>query len=330
MSENTRGGHPLISVIIPHLNGKHHLDDCLGSLRQQSFSDFEVILADNGSTDSTQAYVRQNYPEVHLLELGENRGFTGACNAGFELSLGEIVILLNNDTETDPHWLQAIVDAFERQPQAGSIASKMLLFDRRDIFHTAGDIYLVSGIPDNRGVWQQDIGQYDQEEPVFSACGGAAAYRRSMIDEIGFLDDDFFFSCEDVDLAWRAHLNGWQVYYEPTAVVYHKLKASSGSGVNSSYYDGRNFLYLIWKNYPSSLLRRNWKSIARAQLSISGEALRAWRGAAARARLRGQLAGLFGLLKMLPKRRQIQAARKIDDETLMSLLTPVDETHLQR
>ena len=181
MNENDLGSHPKISIVIPHLNGKQHLDDCLGSLRQQGFTDFEVILADNGSTDGTQEYVQNRYPEVRLLELRENRGFTGACNAGYEASLGEIVILLNNDTETDPGWLQAIVDSFERRPDAGSIASKMLLFDRRDVFHTAGDFYSVSGLPGNRGVWQQDTGQYEREEPVFSACGGAAAYRREMV-----------------------------------------------------------------------------------------------------------------------------------------------------
>lgn len=326
MDEIKRASPPRISIIIPHLDGKHHLDGCLGSLRRQTFSDFEVILADNGSTDGTQAFIHEQYPEVRLIELGHNRGFTGACNAGFEVSHGQIVILLNNDTEADPRWLERIAGAFQRHPQAGSIASKMLLFDQRDIFHTAGDFYTVGGIPGNRGVWQPDRGQYELEEPVFSACGGAAAYRRDMIDEIGFLDDDFFFSCEDIDLAWRAHLNGWQVIYEPTAIVYHKLKASGGGSVNSSYYDGRNFLFVIWKNYPGSLLRRNWRAILRSQLGLSVEALRSWRGKSARARLRGQIAGCLGLFKMLPKRRLIQAKRKVDDQTLISLMTPVDET----
>jgi len=326
MNNKTKTSQPLISIVIPHFNGKHHLNDCLTSLRNQLFTNFEAILVDNGSTDGSQEYLREQYPEVQLIELRENRGFTGACNAGYEASCGDIIILLNNDTETDPNWLQAIVDGFERQPRAGSIASKVLLFDRREIFHTAGDFYSVDGLPGNRGVWQEDVGQYDQEEAVFGACGGAAAYRRQMLDEVGFLDDDFFFSCEDVDLAWRAHLSGWEVMYEPTAVVYHKLKASGGGGVNSSYYDGRNFIYLIWKNYPSSLLRRNWRAILRAQLKISYEALRAWRGAAARARLRGQLSGLLGIWKMLPKRRIIQEKRQVDDETLMSHLTPVDES----
>lgn len=317
---------PRASIIIPHLNGRHHLDDCLTSLRRQTCADFEVILVDNGSTDGSQAYVRAQFPEVRLLEMGRNTGFTGACNAGWAAAQGEFVILLNNDTEADPRWLAEILAAFERHPQAGIVACKMLLFDQRDHFHTAGDLYRVDGIPGNRGVWQQDVGQFDQEEYVFSACGGGASYRRAMLDEIGFLDDDFFFSCEDVDMGWRAQLAGWKTVYAPTAVLYHKLKASAGTGPISSYHDGRNFLYVIWKNYPTSLLRVHWRKIARAQWRITAEALRAWRGAAARARIRGQLAGLLGIVKMWPKRRRIQANRRVDDETLTAVLTPVDDS----
>lgn len=322
MNTQPQGQRPLISIIIPHLNGLHHLDTCLGSLQRQTVDRFEVILVDNGSTDGSQAYVRSHYPAVRLVELGHNRGFTGACNAGWEAARGAIIFLLNNDTEVDPRCLEAIVDAFNRRPRAGAVACKILLFDERNRFHTAGDYYRVDGIPGNRGVWQEDVGQYAREEPVFSACGGAAAYRRAMLDEIGFLDDDFFFSCEDVDLAWRAQLAGWDVVYVPTAVVYHKVKASGGSGVMSSYYDGRNFLYVIWKNYPTGLLRANWRAILRAQFAISAEAARAWRGAAARARLRGQLAGLFGYFKLRGKRRAIQAARRVDDAALAARLTP--------
>ncbi|MBE2223530.1 MAG: glycosyltransferase family 2 protein [Anaerolineae bacterium] len=314
---------PTISIIIPHLNGKQHLDDCFQSLRQQTFADFEVLLVDNGSTDGTQEFVAQTYPEVKLIQLPENKGFTGACNAGWQAAQGSIIILLNNDTETDPNWLAEIAAAFDRHPQAGSIASKMLLFDQRDTFHTAGDFYRIDGIPGNRGVWQKDVGQFDDEEIVFSACGGSSAYRRDMLEEIGFLDDDYFFSCEDVDMGWRANLAGWEVWYVPTAVIYHKLKATGGA-VTGSYYDGRNFLYLIWKNYPSSLLKQNWRLLIRSQFDITKLALKHWRGEAARARLRGQLAGLLGIVKMWPKRKQIQAIRRLDDETLTRRLSPVD------
>jgi GT2 family glycosyltransferase len=314
---------PRYSIIIPHLNGLEHLETCLGSLRRQTVTDFEVLLVDNGSSDGSQAYVRASFPEVRLLELGHNHGFTGACNAGYAAAAGDVIILLNNDTEVVPHWLEAIGNTFDTNPAIGAVASRMMLFDRRDHFHSAGDYVRLDGIPGNRGVWQKDEGQYDGQERVFSACGGAAAYRRTMLEKIGFLDDDFFFSCEDVDLSWRANLAGWQVWYAPRAVVYHKLKATGG-GTTSSYYDGRNFLYLLWKNYPTSLLRRHWRRVLGGQLRITRDGLRAWRGAAARARLRGQLAGLLGWPRMWGKRRRIMSERRITDEELTALLRPVD------
>lgn len=316
---------PRASIIIPHYNGQQHLETCLGSLRRQTVTDFEVLLVDNGSTDGSQAYLRAEFPEVRLIELGRNFGFTGACNAGFAAATSPILILLNNDTETDPHWLANILDGFARHPEVGSIASRMMLFDRRDHFHTAGDFVRLDGTPGNRGVWQKDEGQYDREETVFSACGGAAAYRREVLEQVGYLDDAYFFSCEDVDLGWRINLAGWRVLYLPTAIVYHKLKATGGS-VTGSYYDGRNFLYLIAKNMPSSLLRRHWRMILRGQWRITREALRHWRGEAARARLRGQLAGLFKLPTLWGKRRQVQQHRRLDDDSLITRLTPVDET----
>jgi GT2 family glycosyltransferase len=320
---------PTVSIIIPHWNGIEHLNDCLGALRRQSFTDHEIILVDNGSQDGSQAFVRVHFPEVRLIELGENRGFTGACNAGYAAAGGRYILLLNNDTAADPDWVTNIVEAFERHPEVGAVASKIRLFDPRDRLHTAGDFYRLDGIPGNRGVWLPDLGQYDREEPVFSACGGAAGYRRTMLEQIGFLDSAFFFSCEDVDLSWRAQLAGWEVLYVPTALVYHKLKASD-SGATASYYDGRNFLYVIWKNYPGSILRRTWPLVLRAQVRLFLQALRAWRGRAARARLHGQFAGVWGLPKMLRKRRQIQRTRRITDEQLLSRLSPVDDDPAHR
>ncbi|MFQ5340063.1 MAG: glycosyltransferase family 2 protein [Anaerolineae bacterium] len=311
---------PRISVVIPNWNGLQHLDTCLSALDRQTFDDFEIIVVDNASSDGSVAFIQLKYPQAKVIELPENRGFAGACNAGIRAAQGEFIVLLNNDTEVDPGWLAAIVDAFQRHPEAGIVASKMLLFDQRDIFHTAGDFYGFDGIPGNRGVWERDDGQFDREEYVFSACGGSAACRRTMLDQIGLLDEDFFFSCEDLDLAWRAQLAGWRVLYTPAAVVYHKLSATGG-GATASFYDGRNFLYLIAKNYPTSLLRKHWRTILTSQISIAWEALKAWRGAAARARLRGMMAGLLNLPRMLAKRRLVQASRKVTDEYLETVLT---------
>ena len=310
------------SIIIPNWNGKHHLDVCLASLRQQTLQDFEVLLVDNGSEDGSQAHVKAEYPEVKLIENGENLGFTGACIKGYEAAVGQFIILLNNDTETEPDWLEKLLAGFE-QTGVGSVIGKILLFDERGTLHTAGDFVRVDGSPGNRGVWQKDEGQFDQPEFIMSGCGAAVAYRREALEQVGFLDDSFYFSCEDVDLGWRLNLAGWRVLYKPDAVIYHKVKASSSA--LASYYDKRNQLYLIWKNYPAGLLRKHWRIVMGQQLKLTREALVHWRGEAARASLRGQLAGLFGFFRMLPARREIMSGRRLSDESLMKLFTPVDE-----
>jgi GT2 family glycosyltransferase len=312
---------PLVSVIIPNWNGAQHLPVCLDSLQRQSYAHCEVIVVDNGSADGSVTLVTRDFPHMRVIPLGENQGFAAACNKGMRAARGEILALLNNDTEADPGWLDAVVATFERHPQAGTVASKMLLFEQRDVFHTAGDFYRLDGTPGNRGAWQKDVGQFDQEMPVFSACGGSAAYRRTMLDEIGLLDEAFFFSCEDVDLGWRAQLAGWQCVYAPQAVVYHKVSAT-GAGITNSFYDGRNFIYLIVKDYPWSLMRHHWRAILHAQWQIAREALKAWRGEAARARLRGQLAGLCGIARMWRARRRVQRTRRVSDAELLRILLP--------
>ncbi|HSJ58718.1 MAG TPA: glycosyltransferase family 2 protein [Anaerolineae bacterium] len=314
---------PLASIIIPTFNGAHHLLVCLDALRAQAYPHVEVILVDNGSTDGTQSFVRDRYPEVRLLEMGTNLGLTGANNAGFRAAAGDVLISLNNDTDADPHFVAALVDALCAHPDAGIAASKMLLFDRRDVLHSAGDGYRVDGIPFNRGVWQRDEGQFDQAGWIFGGCGGAVAYRRAMLDEIGTFDESFFMYCEDVDLNWRAQLAGWRAWYTPHAVVYHKLSAT-GAGPVASYYTGRNTLWVMAKNYPAALMKKYRPLIVRAQWAIARDALRAWRGAAARARLRGQIAGLRGWSSLRVARRTIQSTRRVPDEYVESLLAPAE------
>lgn len=311
---------PGLSVVIPNWNGKRFLATCLDSLRRQTYADLSVIIVDNASSDGSQALIRDAYPEVRLIELAENQGFTGACNIGIEAAERELVALLNNDTELDEGWAEAIVAAFDNDAKVGIVSSKMLLFDQRDRFHTAGDYFTVDGRAGNRGAWEVDSGQYDRGEYVFSACGGAAAYRRSMLAEIGALDGDFFFLLEDADLAWRAQLAGYKVWYAPSAVVYHHLSATGG-GVTASYFDGRNSIWLLAKNMPAGLLRKYGLRILARQASLAWAALKAWRGREARARLRGMLRGLLTLRGALAKRRNVQALKRVTDDYLDNMLT---------
>ncbi|NOG48953.1 MAG: glycosyltransferase family 2 protein [Chloroflexi bacterium] len=285
---------------------------------EANLSTIEVILVDNASEDGSQALIREQYPWVKLIELPENRGFTGACNAGIAASEGEVVALLNNDTEVDPNWAEAVMDAFARHSEVGSVASKMLLFDKRDHLHTAGDTFSRDGRAGNRGVWQRDVGQYDTEEYVFSACGGSSAYRRAMLDQIGVLDDTFFFLMEDVDLGWRAQLAGWRCLYA-RAVVYHHLgdwRRRDGELLRRPQHT-----HSSRQNLPAALWRRYGGLILRAQVKEGWNALRAWRGKAARARLR-MLAGVWRALTIWPQRRRVQATRTVSIEYLDSLLLP--------
>ena len=311
---------PLASIVIPNWNGLAHLPICLDAVRAQTYPNLEVILVDNASTDGSQTFVADEYPDIQLLALDHNLGLTGGNNLGFRAAKGEVLISLNNDTEADPQFVESLVAALQDHPEAGMIAAKLCLFDRRDTLHSAGDGYGVDGIPFNRGVWQHDDGQFDQAGWIFGGCGGAVAYRRALLEEVGLFDESFFMYCEDVDLNWRSQLAGWRCWYEPQAVVYHKLSATGGGPI-ASYHTGRNTLWVIAKNYPGTLLRKYWPRILRAQWAITRDAVRAWRGSAARAHLRGQLAGLLGWPRMLGKRRVIQASRRVPDEYIEGLLS---------
>ncbi|PJF28030.1 MAG: glycosyltransferase family 2 protein, partial [Phototrophicales bacterium] len=197
-------------------------------------------------------------------------------------------------------------------------------FDKRDHIHTTGDYFTVDGRAGNRGVWEKDEGQYDHEELVFSACGGSSAYRRAMLDQIGLLDDDYFFSLEDVDLGWRAQLAGWQCLYTPRAIVYHHLSATGG-GVTASFYDGRNSIFVLYKNYPKALWRKYRGAIIKQQWRKAWDAIRAWRGKASRAKLRGMLTGIVALPKWRKKRIAIQNSRVISIDALEAILTKLEK-----
>jgi GT2 family glycosyltransferase len=314
------GERPTVSVIIPNWNGAKLLPPCLESLQRQTLPPLEVIVADGASTDDSAAVVRERFPAVRWLALPENRGFTGNVNAGLRAARGEILALLNNDAEADPRWLEELVSGFAAGPDVGFCASKMLLYDRRDVLNSAGDVYYRDGRPDNRGVWQTDHGQYDTADYVFGASGGAVAYRRSMLADVGLFDERLFMYCEDVDLSFRAQLRGYRCRYVPTARVYHRLSATGG-GTLASYYCGRNFIHVLLQNAPGGVLRRHGGRMLRAQLRLALQALRDARQPTARARLRGQLAALAELPATLRRRRLVQARRRVSDAYVESLLS---------
>ncbi len=311
-----------IDIIIPTYNGAALLPTCLDALRAQTRRDFRITLVDDGGNDETPTLLERHYPEVALITLSANRGLAGAVNAGISVTSAPYVVLLNNDTEAAPTWLDELVGTLERHPDYAFASSKLRLFDRRDYLHSAGDFYRADGEPGSRGVWERDDGQYDTLSEVFGPCAGAAAYRRSALEQLSearyhyaagrrralwqIFDEDLVMYCEDVDLNLRARRQGMRTIFVPAAVVYHRLSATGG-GTLASYYCGRNFA-LVWvKNMPTPLVRRYWRHLLTSQLGFTLQSLRHLREPAARARLRGQLAALLRLHHFWQKRRHTSA-----------------------
>ena len=229
-----------VHIIIVNWNGREFLEDCLQSLRAQTYRSFSVTLVDNGSTDDSPAFVSVRFPEVRLIALRENLGFAAANNRALADVTAPYAALLNNDATADPGWLKALVEALEEAKEAGFAASRMLSFDRPDVIDRCGDGYSRAGAALLRGRGEP-AGRHSRRERVFGACAGAALYRTSMLKDIGFFDEDFFLLYEDVDLSFRAQLKGYQCLYVPEAVVYHRGSASlvHDSPV-SVYYGHRN------------------------------------------------------------------------------------------
>ena len=311
---------PFISIVVPNYNGEALLPDLFLALEKQTFGDFELIFVDDASRDGSVKWVEERYADsdtlsVRVLVNRRNIGFVASCNMAADAARGRVLVLLNSDTEPEPEWLAELARAVCENPQAAIVTSKILLFNERTKLHTTGDMMGADGIPLNRGVWEEDRGQYDQQRTVFGGNGGGTAYRKDVWQMLGGFDSDFWMYLEDVDLAFRAQLAGWEAVFAPDARLYHHVSATSGHTL-ASYYVGRNTIWNVAKNMPRSLLVRNLPAIIQAQLQVTVDALRNWRGEAARARLLGQAAGIIGLVRQLRKRSVIQPRRILEDEEL--------------
>lgn len=315
-----------VDLVIPTYNGREHLRNCLHAVQNQTFLDVTVIVVDDGSTDGTDTLMHDEFPEFQYLRLAGNQGFARACNAGISIGSGPYVALLNNDALPDPDWLEKLVAGIERHPEAAAVASKILLADGSGRLHTTGDTFTWSGLPNSRGVWEIDEGQYDIEDEVFSACAAAALYRRSAIDEARLIsgdvfEPDFFMYLEDVDLGWRLRLLGYLNYYIPEARVIHHLSATGG-GELASYYVARNGFALLERNLLPGISRQIWSRFLLHQGKQLFKALLHIREPAARARIRGILAGPGFARAQRPKRRAIQSARRVDHSAITPHLEP--------
>ena len=304
-----------ISVIIVNWNGRHYLEECLNALRKQTFKPFETILIDNGSHDGSVSWVRKTFPWVRVIDLPRNTGFCHANNLGYAASRGKYIALLNNDTRVDSNWLYYLTNKMEKDERIGICASRILLFEKPEFLDAAGDAYDFSGVGFRRGHGAR-ANSFAHYEEVFGACAAAASYRKSMLDEIGFFDEDFFAIGEDIDLSFRAKLAGYKCVYVPEALVYHKV--SGTIGVESTfqvYQSRRNVEYVYFKNMPLVLIFLTFPIHLLYNLLTFIQAIKQRRLSLF---LKAKLDFLLHFKEVYENRRKIQKQRKISLKDLFS------------
>ena len=236
---------------------------CWDTLAEQSFRDFEVIVADNGSSDDSVAYLSEDWPEASVVELGENRGFSAAVNAGVAAGRGAYVALLNTDIELSPDWLELLVGELDRDSRLGFATGKVMRYDDRDVIEQAGHDFFTCGRFEPRGLDERDEGQYDERRATPIVTAAAALYRREALEEAGGFDEDYFLYCEDGDVCLRMLLPA-----TPASTCPSRRPSTSAAGRSAPpqdlprFYLVRNALITLLKDLPASVLLRSLPKIA--------------------------------------------------------------------
>jgi GT2 family glycosyltransferase len=256
---------PEISAIVVNYRRPDILRACLGSLDTalaRTGEATEVVVVDNASGDGSCELVSEIAPHAKLLEMPDNLGFPTAVSKGIEASTGTWVLLINNDVEVEPDAVQHMLAAARSRPRIGSVAAQMRFANDRGTINSAGIGVDRLGIAFDRLLGQPLAASEQETIEVFGACGGAALYRRAMLEEVGGFDDSFFFALDDADVSWRAQMKGWPCLYVPAAVVHHHHGATIGHGSSLKYFHvGLNRVRTVAKNADSRLLRRHGLSM---------------------------------------------------------------------
>ncbi len=310
----------LVSVIIPNWNGKRFLAGCLDSLQQQTYTNLEVIIVDNGSADGSVEFLKENYSWVRLVTFQVNTGFAPAVNSGIREAQGQYIALVNNDTVAAPDWLSHLVAALVEHPEAGSCGCKMLAYDNPKLLDGAGDGYRRGGLPGRIGHREIDCGQFDTPRYILGACGGAALYRKALFDDVGLFDEDYFAYLEDVDIGLRAQSAGYKCFYVPEAIIYHLGCGTTGSGYHPLVVrlSAQNNWNTIVKNIPTPLLFKflpqiiYWQLYYFAVVIVAGRQIFPW--------LEGSFRALKLLPRMLKRRAEIASRRRVSIDYLEQII----------
>lgn len=251
-----------VTVVILNWNGKHWLEKFLPSVMATSYPHCEILVVDNASSDESIAFLQSQYPSIQVVALDQNYGFAEGNNQALPHINTPYFVLLNSDVEVAPDWLQALVSRMDSDPLIASVQPKIRSYEHKDHFEYAGAAggYIDSlGYPYCRGRvfdhLEADTGQYDQAGPIFWATGACCLIRKSVVEEIGLFEPEFFAHMEEIDFCWRAQNFGYKIFYEPGSTVYHVGGGSLPQGnPRKTYLNARNSLSCMMRNLPTAQL----------------------------------------------------------------------------
>lgn len=316
------------SIIIVTWNALEHLKTFLPSVNKTEYPDFEIIIADNASSDGSKEWIKSAYPNIKIASLDQNYGYCGGNNRAVPFTEKEILVFLNNDVKVEKNWLHGINSAFN-EDKIAAVQPKLRSLNQPDHFEYAG---AAGGFMDKFGYTfcrgrifdetEKDDGQYDDSPNLFWASGAALAIRKDVFINSGGFDEDFEFHMEEIDLCWRLQNQGYKIGYAPDSIIYHLGGGSLPMGSpRKVYYNFRNSLFMLWKNYSSKtlitrfFLRLVLDVIAAYKALMTGKPKEWW--AIAKAHLH------FGVnfLKVHEKRKKLQAKRTNRDnpETMLNI-----------
>ncbi len=310
----TSNAFPPISIVVVNYNGRPFLKKCLTSLMNSNYPvDLEIILVDNGSDDDSANFVKKFFPSVKLEESKVNLGYAGGCNRGAKLATFDYIVFMNSDIEVSEKWLEPLVKKCS-DPDVAVCGGKILLNNTRNRIYSTGGVVNIFSIPIDRGLQEEDKGQYDALEDMAYVSGAAMMVDRSVFEKLGGFDEDFFAFCEEVDFCFRSRLSGFRVVYVPSSTIFHVFGGTFGKpSASRSFYGFRNMFITLFKVFelrnliwmlPINLTFRLFESVILTSLG-RGNYLFSFKES---------ISSFFlNFRKNLGKRKKIQSNRKVRD-----------------
>lgn len=307
---------PKVSIIIVNTNELHHLKICLPSIFEQNYPDYEVLIIDNVSTDGSLDFIAQEFPQVRIFKNNKNIGYAGANNVGFNHAVGEYIAVLNPDTRVDKNWLNEIIPVFDEKPSVGLITPKILLMDQPEMINTCGNTITYTSLTYCRGL-NKPLDDFKKAGIVSAISGAAFVIRRSVLDEIGGFDDSYFIYYEDTDLSLRAMLAGYDCYFVPSSIVFHKYNFRYNP--KKAYLQEKNRYYTLLKIF-------RWRTLTLLAPSLLFAEITSWIYSFIQgpehvlSKIKANIWMIRNLRKILTARKDTQKLRKVNDQIILSRL----------